>query len=215
MKSTLITLEKSIITLIGNDPFGNLLKHPEKRNPLKTALKKRCRILNEMFVPTPQNIQRFIQVNKRLYTLTQKLYLRVHQMENQRTLISNPDFDDDYELEGRLAIPFNGPESVLTLPDDSYYGSHFAQMIECLDAAYPEPILHVHSRQTPLDDGSSWDEGPFQQYPEFKNITICYAVHDICTHRPYSIPDLLRLNDFWCEVELTAQSITTQDGTRQ
>ena len=215
MKNTITSLESIIISMVGDDPFGYVLKHPTPNIPLQNLLKERCRILNKMFTPSPENIHQFIQVNNHLYTLTQKLYRRVNQMLIQQPLINAPDFDDDYELEGRLTIPFNGAESVLSLPDDDCYGSNFALMINCLSAAYPEPVLRASPNSNPLDDGVSWDEGPFQDHPEFKNIIICYAVHDICTHRPYSIPDLLRLNDFWCEVELTAQSITTQDGTHQ
>lgn len=215
MKNTITSLESVIISMVGNDPFGYLIKHPIQKIPLQKLLKERCRLLNKMFIPSPENIRQFIKVNNHLYTLTQKLYRRASQMLIQRPLISAPDFDDDYELEGRLTIPFNGPESVLPLPDDGYYGSNFALMINCLSAACPEPVLRASPNSNPLDDGVSWDEGPFQNHPEFKDIIICYAVHDICTHRPYSIPDLLRLNDFWCEVELTAQSITTRDGTRQ
>lgn len=215
MKSTITSLESIIINMVGNDPFGYLLKNPIQNIPLQNLLKERCRILNKMFTPSPENIRQLSQVNNHLYTLTQKLYRRVNQMLIQQPLINAPDFDDDYELEGHLTIPFNGPESVLSLPDDGCYGSNFTLMINCLSAVCPEPVLRASPNSNPLDDGVSWDEGPFQNHPEFKDIIICYAVHDICTHRPYSIPDLLRLNDFWCEVELTAQSITTRDGTRQ
>lgn len=214
MKKTLSALENTIISMIGNDPFKNLCKNPAIYTPLKTLLAERCRVLNEMFVPTDSNMRQFIRVNNHLYTQTQKLYRRVNQMQDQRSLINDPDFDDDYELEGRLSIPFNGDDSILALPDDDYYGSNFSLMIDCLAAVYSEPVLHVIPGQIPLDNSTSWDEGPFQKHPQFKDITICYAVHDICTHRPYSIPDLLRLNDFWCEVQLTVQNITRQDGLR-
>lgn len=38
--------------------------------------------------------------------------------------------------------------------------------------------------------------------------------HQLTNHQLYSIPDLLPLNDFWAEVNLTIQSITEQNGTR-
>lgn len=46
------------------------------------------------------------------------------------------------------------------------------------------------------DDGVTWAEGHLRR-AELEHIVVCHAVHDICTHKPYSIPDLLRLNDFW------------------
>ena len=46
------------------------------------------------------------------------------------------------------------------------------------------------------------------------DVVVCHAVHDICTHKPYSIPDLLRLNDFWVEAHLVCQHIIDQNGKR-
>ncbi len=207
MKNILSSLENYIIKLAGTDPFENLRKDPSISAHLKTLLADRCSILNEMFVPTDSNMQRFIWVNNHLYTLTKKLYHRVNQIKKQLPLITNPGFDDDYELEGHLTIPFYDENYTFYL--NQYYGSNFAQMTKCLAAVYPESVLHVSPNQMPLDDGATWDEGPFQQHPQFNDIIICYAVHDICTHRPYSIPDLLCLHDFDCEVQLTLQHIVS------
>ena len=46
-----------------------------------------------------------------------------------------------------------------------------------------------------LDDGSSWAEGCLD-IPQFSGIDVCYAVHDLCTHKNYSVPDLLRIRSF-------------------
>ena len=75
-----------------------------------------------------------------------------------------------------------------------------------------ESIVTLNEHRGPLDDGVSWDEYPFNRFPEFKDSITCYAVHDLTDHKLYSIPDLLRLNDFWSEVEFKVQSITNQDG---
>lgn len=215
MKNTITSLESIIISMVGDDPVISLLDNPSRHTPLKNILDERCHVLNQMFIPSPENIQRLIQVNKHLSTLTKKLDSRVEQMQIQRPLISDPDFDNDYNIEGHLRVPFYGEEeSVLSLPDDRYYGSNFALMINCLDAAYPEPVLRSLPQRKALNDEFNWNEGPFEKYPELKDITICYAIHELCQHRPYSIPDLLRLNSFCCEVQLTAQNFTRQDGSR-
>ena len=60
-----------------------------------------------------------------------------------------------------------------------------------------------------LDDETSWAEGCLSR-SELEDICICHAVHDICTHKPYSIPDLLRMNDFWVEAEVTFQHFASQ-----
>jgi len=131
-------------------------------------------------------------------------------------MLDSPGFDDDYELEGTLKYVFNDETSICRLPNDDYYGSNFAIMIKTLYEVYScsciESIVTINEHLGPLDDGESWYEYPFNRFPEFKGFIICYAVHDLTNHKLYSIPDLLRINDFWSEVEFKAQSITDQNG---
>lgn len=64
-----------------------------------------------------------------------------------------------------------------------------------------------------LDDGNSWAEGPLV-HPKLSQITICYALHALCTHMNWSIPDVLRINDFSIEVKLTVQQFSDQEKNR-
>ena len=106
----------------------------------------------------------------------------------------------------------------LKYDDDIDYGSNFTLMIKLISDLFHDTVLEnieeIHTRSHPLDDGQSWNEYPFIGRPEFEDIIICHAVHQLTDHQLYSIPDLIRLNDFWAEVHLTIQSITEQDGTR-
>jgi len=54
------------------------------------------------------------------------------------------------------------------------------------------------------DDGATWAEGCLC-VKELEHIKMCYAVHRICTHHEYAIPDLLRMTDFWIEVKIVCQ----------
>jgi hypothetical protein len=54
------------------------------------------------------------------------------------------------------------------------------------------------------DDGTTWAEGCLR-VKELEHIKMCYAVHSICTHHEYAIPDLLRMTDFWVEVKIVCQ----------
>lgn len=60
------------------------------------------------------------------------------------------------------------------------------------------------------DDGIFWNEYPFYGRKEFDDIVICYAVHDMCNHKIFSIPDLLRFNSHWSETKLTLQKFVSQ-----
>jgi len=218
---SLADIESAIIALVGEDidSYNLHLLSSEEIETIEDLLADRKHILNEMFQPTDKNMARFRAINQRLYELTENLHCRFKIIESKSAIFSDcPDFDDDYEIEGWLRHVFNGTESLLVLPDDEYYGSRFIIMIKTLYELYEEKGLHniesVYHESTSLDDGISWNEPPYRGKPEFDDIVICHAVHDLTNHKAYSIPDLLRLNDFWCEVQIKIQSITDQKGNR-
>lgn len=219
MKQELLQIESRIIELVGSDlelfNYDELSK--KQKEEVERLLWVRGDILNEMFQPTEANLAQFCKVNEELYRLTMALDERVKKLISKKELLFDfLDFDDDYELEGTLKFVFNDESSICHLPDDDYYGSNFAVMIKTLFEVYShsgiESIVTLNEHRGPLDDGVSWDEYPFNRFPEFKDSITCYAVHDLTDHKLYSIPDLLRLNDFWSEVEFKVQSITNQDG---
>ena len=219
MRRSIKLIESQIIELVGSDidefNYDNLSK--EQKEEVKLLLQERRDILNELFEPTEANLAQFCKLNDELYRLTMALNERVKRIVSKKDiLLDSNDFDDDYELEGTLKFVFNDETSISRLPDDDYYGSNFAVMIKTLYEVYVdygiESIVTINEHHGPLDDGVSWYEYPFNRFPEFKDFIICYAVHDLTDHKLYSIPDLLRLNDFWSEVEFKVQSITNQDG---
>lgn len=219
MKQELLQIESRIIELVGSNL--ELFNYDElskvQKEEVKRLLWVRGDILNKMFQPTEANLAQFCKVNEELYRLTMALDERVKKLISKKELLFDSlDFDDDYELEGTLKFVFNDESSICHLPDDDYYGSNFAVMIKTLFEVYShsgiESIITLNEHRGPLDDGVSWDEYPFNRFPEFKDFIIYYAVHDLTDHKLYSIPDLLRLNDFWSEVEFKVQSITNQDG---
>lgn len=219
MRQKLKQIEYRIIELVGTDleqfKYDELSK--AEKEEVKSLLRERCGILNEMFQPTEANLTQFRKVNDELFRLTMALNERVKKfISKTEILLDTPDFDDNYELEGTLKFVFNDASSICQLPDDEYYGSSFAVMIKTLYDVYShsgiESIATINEHRGPLDDGVSWYEYPFNRFPEFKDFIICYAVHDLTDHKLYSIPDLLHLNDFWSEVNFKTQSITNQDG---
>ena len=239
-RALLLEVEAEIKKLMGEQEKGSLnLRHigAVQIEKIQDLIGIRNLILNRMFQATSQEIKRFEAVNELLNNLTKKMY---HRMANlYRTLIDSPKdeaFDDDYVVRGTLKYVYGEEEySILKLPEDSFYGSDFAYMIEliyllnedfcggipeieeCSICYLPQHTSDMTDEQLHCvdvwDDGVTWAEGHLRR-PELENVVVCHAVHDICTHKPYSIPDLLRLNDFWVEAHLICQHIIDQNGKR-
>lgn len=234
-------VEASILRLTGRDMdrLSVRLISEKKRERIGELIMERKALLNRMFAATAEEVERMERVNSLLLDLTQQMYRRSAELY-RRVLDTTLDktFDDDVMVEGSLKYGCNGPDSVLHLTNDHYYGSDFTRMLQIISCLYscdvdgfqPEEIEctstgSIDPDDTPsmsdaqlgfandLDDGTTWAEG-WLDHPAFKHICICHAVHDICTHKCYSIPDLLRMNDFWCEVKISHQHIVEQDGSR-
>ncbi len=241
LREQLIKTEYKIIEITGKKE-GDFRWTHKHSNLVRVAvlIDKRKELLNKMFAGTPAEVERMRVVNDRLFDLTNKMYARTAAL--YRAVLALPrdeNFDDDIMVRGTLVYSYNGPGSVLQLENDDYYGSAFARMLDIIDTLYAERIDGYFLREieetteksieptdrpdmsdaelgfaNPLDDGDSWAEG-WLWHDSLKDICICHAVHAVCTHLSgYSIPDLLRMNDFWCEVKTTHQHIVEQDGSR-
>jgi len=65
-----------------------------------------------------------------------------------------------------------------------------------------------------LNDGTTWYESVQPAAEQLSHLCICHAIHDLSCHKPYSIPDILRMNDFCVEVKVQHQHWDEQDGSR-
>lgn len=220
-KSKIQEIEDKVLAITGDDyeAYNGWADNAQQRNHVEALLKSRCEQLNRMFCPTAENIERFQIVNNNLRSLTLLACKRLAEINAVEYYTASPD-DDNEEVEGWVRFVFNDENSVLKLEDDDYYGSNFTLMIKALAELYQlkgqERIMYTRDGINRLDDGQSWLEVPFDKWEAaFKDTVICYAIHDLTSHKAYSIPDLLRLNDFWTEVRITFQSITRQDGSHQ
>lgn len=200
LKATLRFVEEKILGIM--DESGWML-HKEFEEQVKDLLFDRHVIMNKMFRMhvTEQEVARFREVNDHLLDLTQRLYdghsslmdfLCVNFIESccPGTII---------QVESRLDV--DEAAEVLHFNDDGDYGSNFAQMLDALawteDMEIRSFITNLGEKTEPdnLDDGTTWAEGCLD-IPQFKDIVVCYAVHDLCTHKSYSVPDLLRIQSY-------------------
>ena len=200
LKATLQFVEDKMLRIMDNQ--GWMMKK-ELEEQVKELLSDRHFILGKMFRlhVTEQEVTRFRDVNDHLSELTRKMFSEHVKLLD--SLKDNPILSvaswDDVVVESKLDVD-EGTE-VLHYDDDDDYGSDFTQMIDAiawtedLEIRSCNTILGEKPEPDRLDDGCSWAEGCLD-VPQFDGMGVCYAVHDLCTHKNYSVPDLLRIRSF-------------------
>ena len=200
LKATLRFVEEKILGIMD---VNGWMMNKELEEQVKDLLSDRHVIMNKMFRMhvTEQEVARFREVNDHLLVLTQRLYdghdvlmdfLCLNFIEScyPGTII---------QVESRLDV--DEAAEVLHFDDDGDYGSDFALMLDALawteDIEISSFITNLGEKPKPdnLDDGTTWAEGCLD-IPQFKDIVVCYATHDLCTHKNYSVPDLLRIQSY-------------------
>ena len=231
-------VEEKILAITGKNVEYNMewTRSQRKREQVERLIWKRKHLLDKMFVATPEEVVRMEQVNSRLYDLTQKMYARTEALyRKMATTTYDPEFDDDVEVEGLLRFSQNWHRSVLPMANDDYYGSEFYEMFCIIDwlytcehfklkevercwwlrspAVYRPEMTREELRITDdFNDGTTWYESVQPAAEKLSHLCICHAIHDLSCHKPYSIPDILRMNDFCVEVKVSHQHWEEQDG---
>ena len=231
-------VEEKILAITGDNVEYNMAwtRSQHKCEQVERLIWKRKHLLDKMFVATSDEVVRMEQVNNRLYDLTQKMYARTEALcRKVMTTTYDPESDDDVEIEGTLKFSANGHSSLLPMANDYYYGSNFYEMLCIIGWLYTCDVLDLEeieqcrcylSEYRPemstkelgltddLNDGTTWYEPVQPAADKLSHLCICHAIHDLSDHKPYSIPDILRMNDFWVEVTVKHQLIVEQDGSR-
>ena len=207
---------------------------PYQFDLLDCLLLLRCWALNNLFDEhcTDEEVRRFAAINDKLYEMTERMYERARMVNELIKTMPLHEKDDDVDVETKLKFWEDGASSVLEIEDDAYYGSDFTRMIVLLAIVDRDYKCYDEIGQVNLsprivdgkissdddivndfDDGTTWAEA-WLRHPKLDHLIVCHAVHDICTHKNYSIPDLLRMNTFEVSVDIKIQQIEDQDGAR-
>ncbi len=242
LKQELIRLEKKILGITGDPldykhftPFLDWGRNEANVEEVEELMSDRCFILNLLFDShcTQCEVERLEKINALLLKMSDRTYHRTADMARALMVMRKDGLDDDYELEGKLVPVFDIPYSVLRLADDDHYGSDFVRMaavlqetekhkpgmadVSCCWSRMKDMSPAASDKElecsNDMDDGRSWAEGPLL-LPSLDHITVCYALHALCTHMNWSIPDVLRINDFTIEVKLTVQQFSDQEKNR-
>ncbi len=118
------SVEKRIKSIVGQR--GVFLPHIDEKswNVLKVLIKIRQTTLDEMMIPTEEEIKRMSRLNDKLLDLTHLLYAKVSELWKVMN-DSELHLYDDYCVEGAIKYKWNDDRQALTFDNDGWYSSDF------------------------------------------------------------------------------------------
>lgn len=236
LRNRVKALEEKMKTITSSKTVSNFPWYCSLRKCEQIArlIWRRKELLNKMFVGTPEEVERMEQFNTLLLELTNKLHART-EILYRKTMSAEYDsnFDNDIDVEGTIKFDINSSDSVKPMSNDDYYGSDFLTILEIVGSLYAKGFLQCEeieysycllppSKYRPdmtreelravdnLNDGNTWYRSYQPAADKFRHICICHAIHDLSMHKPYSIPDILRMNNFTVEITVKHQHFSNQ-----
>jgi len=192
---------------------------------LNACLSQRKYLINRDFIFTPEAVNHIERVNSILTKSTAKVLKRTEYLYRQMVQLKakGDDFLDDFNVEGTVAVGYNGEESILTFDKDENNGqSDYQAMADVLDFTNN---AFEYLRTFSISDGGNLFPGETEDKfiidetmelnwniellsaPELSSIEyFCYASHILFVDSRYSLSDIIRINDFWNEVKVTHQN---------
>lgn len=233
LREELREIESGIKAIVGPRRDDDWVEIPPDidRDKLSRLLRERRYRHAILFRKDPAGLEHFRKINAYLRELSDRMYKKGARVYRQYlTAGIDGDFNDDFMIEADLRFIYNGKNSIAVLGDEEHYGSDFDYMMNvCYDYSAGKPCAGAsfsksfrksdrpEMTDSELELDNSDDRTDHHEMkiwiPEFEGIRICNAVNEICVYDTgYSVADLLRMNDFWCEVKAVFQHIRDQDG---
>lgn len=200
LKATLRFIEEKVLRIT---EINGWVSKKELYEQVKDLLGDRHYILNQMFRLhiNEDEIERFQEVNNHLLKLSQEMFEEHRKMVKFLMVNFFEGVTPGSTVEVESCLDVDEGCMPYMFKEDADYGSDFSKMADAI--AWTEDLeirtcsthLGEQAESDHLDDGTTWAEGCLD-LPQFKDTVVCYAVHDLCTHKNYSVPDLIRLQSY-------------------
>ena len=174
----------------------------QEREVLDSLWSTRVKILNVMMLnPTEEEIERLGHQNDKLHELSKDAFAQGRNL--WKSLLHSPSLmanEDYYDVEEHVDFCWNDEDSVFKMDNDDYYGSDFEYMLH-FHCNFRDSGRYYVGEPLVADDGTSWNLD-YLDNPAFGKFCICHLLHSLHSHEHYSLPDILRMDDFWTDVSL-------------
>lgn len=199
-RRTILQEAEKLIKQIAGEPEDYYFRRwsENEMEQLGNLVRVRNCALDLMMQPTPNEVRRLEHQNDVLLRRTLDLYSMANDFQSFNEYAKY--WEEDYcDLEAELLFTGCEPEEWQRMDEDDYYGSDFGYMLNLQPTLYERDgsynIIESGTGDM-LDDGTSWAEGIYLNRPKFSHICVCHALHSLCTHINYPLPDVLRMNNF-------------------
>ena len=188
---------------------------------LNACLSQRKYLINTNFKLTAGAVNQIERVNRILTESSARVLKRTELLYRQMLELKAQDdgFLNDFEVEGTVAVRYNGDESLLTLDVDENNGqSDYHAMADILDFtnnAFEHLRSYTFYDRDNIDSGTKDEDLAIDDMlnlnwnvellsaPELSSIEyICYVSHILFVDSCYSLSDIIRINDFCNEVKV-------------
>ena len=212
LKEKVEKIESEILAL--TDDGAACCVSDDKGAYLAKLTEERKDTLDALFQATPNEVMRMDKLNDQLKAITRQMHERVAIVNEDASKIF---VDGNFEVEGRLNYNPNAASAIIQLENDDYFGSDFAKIHQVIDMLFDQGYLPIKCADfvrasdlvNDFDDGR-WETAYEDWQPQadkFKYINICFAIHSLNAYHPYSIPDILRMNNF--DITVTVKKVMT------
>lgn len=123
-RSIVKSVEERVEKIVGHRDI--FLPHIDEKNwkVLKALIKVRQTTLDEMIIPTAEEVERMSRLNGKLLDLTHQLYAKVAELWKVMN-DSKLHLNDSYCVEGAIKYMWDEDRPALTLDNDGWYASNF------------------------------------------------------------------------------------------
>lgn len=177
----------------------------QEREVLDDFWSARVKILNVMMLhPTDAEVERLGHQNDKLRKLSRDALAQGRIL--WQSLLHSPHLkadDDRYDVEEHVNFYYNDEDSVLKMVNDAYYGSDFEYMLH-FRCNFLNTGRYYVGEPLVEDNGINWNLD-YLDNRAFEKFSICHLLHSLHSHEHYSLPDILRMDDFnihvWLQYE--------------
>lgn len=175
---------------------------------LEKLISLRAFVMNLMVRPTEAEVRRLERQNDILLRRTLDLFQTEQSFSRLSRQVKR--MSGEKEVSAQMLYEPGCPNEALPMTEDDYYGSDFRYMLNLQPIVAKEQLFSCAIERISFglmaDDGTTWASGCLHR-PEFDHISICHALHNLCSDLPYTIPDVLRMTNFTTEVELEIRKV--------